>query len=140
MALDVGAATSHTAILLRSWGRPGVIGLTDVSTRISGGDTLIVDGSNQLVIVNPDDSTLESYRAEEAAFSRLTHELDELRDLPAVTKDGHHVQLACNIEFPNEAAIAADKGADGVGLYRTEFLFLRPEGAPSESSRPPRRS
>lgn len=132
VALDVGAATSHTAILLRSWGRPGVIGLKDVTTRVSGGDTLIIDGSNQLLIVNPNEITLEEYRVRQAAFERLSHELDELRTLPAVTLDGHRIMLYSNIEFPPEAASGIARGADGVGLYRTEFLFLRPQGAPSE--------
>lgn len=132
VALDAGAATSHTAILLRSWGRPGVIGLTDVSTRISGGDQVIIDGTNQLVIANPSESTLAEYRTRQAAYVRLFDELDELRDLPAVTRDGQRVLLWSNIEFPHEAQIGVGKGSDGVGLYRTEFLFLRPEGAPSE--------
>ncbi|MBI4716796.1 MAG: phosphoenolpyruvate--protein phosphotransferase [Planctomycetes bacterium] len=132
VALDAGAATSHTAILLRSLGRPGVIGLNDVSTRVSGGDTVIIDGSNQLVIANPNAATLEEYRAQEAAFVRLADELDELRSLPAVTRDSKRIRLLSNIEFPNEAAVGLGKGSDGVGLYRTEFLFLRPAGAPTE--------
>lgn len=132
VALDAGAATSHTAILLRSWGRPGVIGLKDVSTRVSGGDTVIIDGSNQLIIVNPNEITLAEYRIRQEAYDRLTSELDELRLLPAVTRDDERISLHSNIEFPHEAASGIDKGADGVGLYRTEFLFLRPEGAPSE--------
>lgn len=132
VALDAGAATSHTAILLRSWGRPGVIGLNDVSTRVSGGDLLIIDGTNQIVIVNPSEPTLREYREREAAHVRLTGELDELVLLPADTRDGVHVQLSSNIEFPHEAKVGVSKGADGIGLYRTEFLYLRPEGAPSE--------
>ncbi len=132
VALDAGAGTSHTAILLRSWGRPGVIGLGDVSTRISGGDLMIVDGSNQLVISNPDEATLAEYRSREAAYGRLSSELDELRELPAVSRDDKRVYLLSNIEFPHESEIAKRKGAEGVGLYRTEFLYLRPEGAPSE--------
>lgn len=132
VALDTGAATSHTAILLRSWGRPGVIGLSDVSTRISGGDLVIIDGTNQLVLANPNESTLAEYRARETAFIRLSDELDELRELKAVTRDGQYVFLWSNIEFPHEAQIGVGKGSDGVGLYRTEFLFLRPEGAPTE--------
>lgn len=132
VALDVGAATSHTAILLRSWGRPGVIGLKDVSTRVSGGDTIIIDGSNQLVIAHPTEATLEEYRAQQARYFLLTDELEELTSLPAVTRDGERIQLLNNIEFPYEAAVGINKGSDGVGLYRTEFLYLRPEGAPSE--------
>lgn len=132
VALDAGAATSHTAILLRSWGKPGVIGLGDVSNRISGGETLIIDGTNRLVIANPNEATLAEYREKETAFARFTGALDELRDLPAVTRDEHRISLTCNIEFPHEAQVGRAKGGDGIGLYRTEFLFLRPEGAPSE--------
>ena len=134
VALDAGAATSHTAILLRSWGRPGVIGLNDVSTRISGGDTVIIDGSNQLVIADPNEATLEDYRAQEIKYVRLADALDELKTLPTVTRDGEQIHLHSNIEFPHEAAVGVAKGADGVGLYRTEFLFLRLEGVPSEEA------
>ena len=132
VALDSGAATSHTAILLRSWGRPGVIGLSDFSTRVSAGDTVIVDATNQLVIANPNNETLKEYEARAARFGELTHELDELASLPSTTCDEVAVDLYSNVEFPHEAAIGAAKGAAGIGLYRTEFLFLRPEGAPSE--------
>lgn len=132
VALDAGAATSHTAILLRSWGQPGVVGLNDVSTRISGGDTIIVDGTNHLVIANPTDEALAEYREKQLAFGRLSAELSELRDLPAVTTDDERIYLMSNIEFPDEARSGMDKGADGVGLYRTEFLFLRPESSPDE--------
>jgi len=134
VALDVGAATSHTAILLRSWGRPGVIGLTDFSTRVSAGDTVVIDATNQLVIANPNESTLEEYRARAIRFDRLSHELDEMTTLPATTRDDEKIVLYSNIEFPREAAVGGARGADGVGLYRTEFLFLRPEGAPSEQA------
>ena len=132
VALDAGAATSHTAILLRSWGRPGVIGLGDVSTRVSGGDPVVIDATNELVITNPDAAALEDYQRREVAYVRLTDELGELRSLPAVTHDGTHISLQSNIEFPREATAGIDKGSDGVGLYRTEFLFLRSEGPPSE--------
>lgn len=132
VALDAGAATSHTAILLKSWGRPGVIGLNDVSTRISGGDTVIIDGTNRLVIANPDPPTLTEYEGRERAYARLTGELLSLRELPADTRDGQRINLHSNIEFPHEAAASLEKGAVGVGLYRTEFLFLQPGGWPTE--------
>lgn len=132
VALEAGAATSHTAILLRSWGKPGVIGLNDVSIRVSGGDMVIVDGANQLVIANPNEATLKEYRAREARYIQLVDELVELGGLPSVTRDDERIHLYSNIEFPREVCIGLDKGSDGVGLYRTEFLFLRPEGAPSE--------
>jgi phosphotransferase system enzyme I (PtsI) len=132
LALDAGGPTSHTAILLRALGRPAVIGVTDIATRISGGDLVIVDGTNELVIVSPDAGTLAEYRAQEQSFVRLADELDHLRDLEAVTRDGKRVLLMSNIEFPEEAARSVDKGADGVGLYRTEFLFLARNGEPDE--------
>jgi len=132
VALDAGASTSHTAILLRSWGFPGVIGLNDVSTRISGGDLVIVDGTNQLVIANPNEATLAEYRVKEQAHVRFSDALDGLRDLPAQTRDDQRIRLCSNIEFPHEAKVGVAKGSDGIGLYRTEFLYLRPEGAPSE--------
>ena len=132
LALDAGAATSHTAILLRSLGRPGVIGLKDVSSRISGGDIVIVDGSNQLVIANPNKATLDEYRVRQLAYENLTHELDALRDLPGRTRDDERVLLSSNIEFPWETQSKFHKGSDGIGLYRTEFLYLRTEGAPTE--------
>lgn len=132
VALDVGGKASHTAILLRALGRPAVVGVGDVATRISGGDTVIIDGTNQLVIVKPDETTLREYRAQELSFVRLTDELGHLRDLEAITEDRTRVNLMINIEFPEEAAACAAKGADGVGLYRTEFLFLGGRGVPSE--------
>lgn len=132
LALDVGGPTSHTAILLRALGRPAVVGVNEVSTRISGGDLVIVDGTNELVIIDPDESTLAQYRAQEQSFVRLTDELDHFRDLEAVTRDGTRIQLMGNIEFPEEAAKCVEKGADGVGLYRTEFLFLERNAEPTE--------
>jgi len=132
VALDTGAATSHTAILLRSWGRPAVIGLNDISTRVSGGETVVIDGSNQLIVSNPTEAALEEYRSQQATYIRLSDELEQFKDLETRTEDGERVFLMSNIEFPFEAAAGVVKGADGVGLYRTEFLFLRPEGEPSE--------
>lgn len=131
VALDVGGPTSHTAILLRSWGRPAVVGLKNLSSLVSGGDLVIVDGVNHLVITNPDTETLKEYRGRQADFIRLTDELGELRDLPAVTQDQERVQLMANIEYPREVETSLQKGAEGIGLYRTEFLFLR-QGEPDE--------
>ncbi len=125
VALDVGGPTSHTAILLRSWGKPAVLGLNNLSGSVSGGDTVIVDGVNHLVIVNPDAAKLKEYEARRDRFSQIAGELGNLRDLPSVTQDGVEVELLINIEYPKESAAVAKKGADGIGLYRTEFLYLR---------------
>ncbi len=124
VALDVGGATSHTAILLRSWGKPAVLGLKNLSTHVSGGDTVIVDGLNHMVVAGPDEATLEDYRSKRASFVKLIDALDELREFPAETADGVRVELHGNIEYPFEAGVSRQKGADGIGLYRTEFLFL----------------
>ena len=124
VALDVGGPTSHTSILLRTWGRPAVVGLKNLSSLVSGGDLLIVDGVNRLVVTNPDDATLHQYRDQQARYVQLTSELELIRDLPAVTQDDVHVHLMANIEYPDEAEVCREKGADGIGLYRTEFLFL----------------
>lgn len=132
VALDVGGSTSHTAILLRALGHPAVIGAKDVSTRVSGGDLVVVDGSGHMIIAHPDQETLEHYRARQRTYSRIERELVQLRDLEAVTQDGTRIELLGNIEFPVEAAACVEKGADGIGLYRTEFLYLRAEGPPDE--------
>jgi phosphoenolpyruvate-protein phosphotransferase (PTS system enzyme I) len=125
VALDVGGPTSHTAILLRSWGQPAVIGVEGLTSHISGGDIVIVDGVNNLVIVNPDEPTLAEYHTKQQVFTRRTEKLDHLRDLPAVTQDDETINLLANIEYPREAVSCLKKGADGIGLYRTEFLFLK---------------
>ncbi len=125
VALDVGGPTSHTAILLRSWGRPAVVGLSNLSRLVGGGDLIIIDGVNHMVIADPDPATLEEYRVRQANYVRLTDELGTLKDLPAVTQDGERVQLLANIEYPREVEASLSKGAEGVGLYRTEYLFLR---------------
>jgi phosphotransferase system enzyme I (PtsI) len=132
VALDAGGPTSHSAILLRSLARPAVIGVRDISTQVSGGDLVIIDAANSLVIVNPDAHTLESYQARQETYIRHSGQLEEYRELEAVTEDGHRVYLFANIEFPGEAKVATEKGADGIGLYRTEYLFLRREGEPTE--------
>ena len=132
VALDVGGPASHTAILLRSLGRPAVLGVKGLASRISGGDLIIIDGVDDIVIVSPDAKTLEQYRRRQETYVRIRHELTQLRDLHAVTEDGTRIRLLGNIEFPAEARISVEQGADGIGLYRTEFLFLRGHGEPSE--------
>jgi phosphotransferase system enzyme I (PtsI) len=129
---DMGGQTSHTAIVLKSLGLPSVMGLSGLSGTVSGGDTVIVDGTHGLVIVRPDAPTLEKYLGDVDRFSKFEADLVELRDLPAVTVDKERIHLFANIEFPHEAKTAMDKGSDGVGLYRTEFLYLRSDTEPSE--------
>jgi len=133
IATDLGGRTSHTAIVARSWGIPAVVGLGDVTARVSSGDTVIVDGIHGVVIANPDSETLEHYKARREQLTRLIQDLETLRELPAVTLDGVRVHLMGNIEFPHEVDACLEKGAEGIGLYRTEFLFLTGQGQPSEA-------
>ncbi len=131
-ATDVGGRTSHTAIVARAMGIPAVVGLGNITAEVSGGDTVIIDGGRGVVIVNPDAEQLVEHREAGRRFDQLGGELAALRDLPAETKDGYAVSLQANIEFPDDIDDAVRQGAQGVGLYRTEFLFLASEHEPSE--------
>ncbi|NLX12208.1 MAG: phosphoenolpyruvate--protein phosphotransferase [Phycisphaerales bacterium] len=132
VAMDVGGLTSHTAIVVRSMGIPAVMGLKDVSTQVSHGDTVILDGVKGLVVIRPDEEMLTEYRLEEERIQAMVSDLSGLRDKPAVTEDGTRVTLFSNIEFPYESRMVLEKGAGGIGLYRTEFLYLRSETEPTE--------
>ena len=132
MATDAGGRTSHTAIVARSLGIPAVVALEDFTEIVRGGDTVIIDGNRGIVIVNPDSATIEQYREYSREFLALEHKLDTLREKPAVTRDGVIVKLLGNIEFPDEAALVLEKGGDGIGLYRTEFLYLNSATEPTE--------
>ncbi|WP_428940669.1 phosphoenolpyruvate--protein phosphotransferase [Fontivita pretiosa] len=131
-ATDVGGRTSHTAIVARALGIPAVVGLGNITAEVSGGDTVIIDGTRGVVIVNPDPEQIAQHREYERAQLRLESELAMLRDLPAQTLDGHIVSLLANIEFPEEIDDALLRGAEGIGLYRTEFLYLASDHEPSE--------
>jgi phosphotransferase system enzyme I (PtsI) len=131
-ACDVGGRTSHTAIVARAMGIPAVVGLGNITGVVSGGDTVIIDGTRGMVIINPDVEQLAEHREYERQQLRLESELALLRDLPAETKDGHVVSLQANIEFPDEIDDAVFRGAQGIGLYRTEFLYLASDHEPSE--------
>lgn len=131
-ATDAGGLTSHTAIVAHALGIPAVVGLNDITSDVNGGDLVIVDGNRGVVIVDPDEQALDQMRQQQEEFRRLEHDLAQLRDLPAVTIDDVKVNLLANIEFPDEIKECLDNGASGVGLYRTEFLFLSSESDPSE--------
>ncbi len=133
IAMDAGGPTGHTAIIASALGIPAVVGLGSVSDDLGGGDQIIVDGHRGLLIVDPDEETLESYRQRrsQAIETEMTL-LEELRDLPAETIDGRRVEIMANIEFPREVTRAVEHGAEGIGLYRTEFLYLTSETAPTE--------
>jgi phosphotransferase system enzyme I (PtsI) len=131
-ATESGGPTSHTAILANAMGTPAVVGLGRFLSDVSGGDLIVVDGNNGLIVIDPDEPTLARYRATQVAQRQLEDPLAGMKALPPVTKDGIRISLLGNIEFPNEAGVCLDRGADGVGLYRTEFLYLNKFDDPSE--------
>lgn len=127
LAMDAGGRTSHTAIVARALGIPAVVGLNDVTSEAGGGDMIIIDGNRGVVVIDPDERTIREYKRYSEQQVELVHELEALRDLPAITLDGHEVTLLGNIEFPTEVSAVFDQGGQGVGLYRTEFLYLGAE-------------
>jgi phosphotransferase system enzyme I (PtsI) len=131
-ATDAGGRTSHTAIVARAMGIPGVVGLGDITAEVNGGDLVIIDGNHGVVIINPDEQTIIEYRESERRRLKVESDLTALQGLPAQTLDGYLISLQANIEFPEEVDDAIRRGAEGVGLYRTEFLFLAKEREPSE--------
>src|SRR3989338_3892375 len=131
-ATEIGGPTSHTAILGRSMEIPAIVGLDHVTAKVHNGDTVIVDGTSGILIIDPDTLTLEEYTQREIRFTEITRELDELRDLPALTSDKHSIVLAANIEFPDEITSVISHGAEGIGLYRTEFFYMNRTDLPGE--------
>ena len=131
-ATDVGGRTSHTAIVARAMGIPAVVGLGNITAEVSGGDTVIIDGSRGVIIVNPDEEQRVEHLEAERKLVRLEKDLAALADLPAETKDGFHLGVQANIEFPEDIDDALRHGAEGIGLYRTEFLYLASEVEPTE--------
>jgi phosphoenolpyruvate-protein phosphotransferase (PTS system enzyme I) len=131
-ATEVGGRTSHTAILAGALEIPAVVGLGDILSEITSTEMVIIDGTEGLVIIDPDDETLVRYRDSEERHRSFTRRLEALRHLPSQTLDGEAIQLMGNIEFPTEAEPAHQRGAEGIGLYRTEFLYLDANNEPTE--------
>jgi phosphotransferase system enzyme I (PtsI) len=132
LIMDAGSATSHTAILARSFDIPAVLGLSICTKEINAGDTLIVDGNEGKVIINPDPETLAEYTSALIHFEKMSLENFMLSDLAAQSRDGQAFRLMANIELPSEAGKAFKFGAQGIGLFRSEFLFLAANGALDE--------
>ena len=132
IATDLGGRTSHTSIVARAIEIPCVVGCQRVMQRAEDGDLVIVDGDTGVVVVRPDERTLEEYRSQQDRFSHYRAILRETARLEAVTKDGTRIKLLGNIEFPHEVENVLANGGDGVGLYRTEFLYLTNDHEPSE--------
>jgi phosphotransferase system enzyme I (PtsI) len=129
---DIGGRTSHTAIMARSLEIPAVVGLKNVTSKIADGEMVIVDGNRGKVIVAPEPETLDRYTLETERYVNFTKGLLRFKDLPAMTVDGHSVMLSANIESHEEAESVIEHGAQGIGLYRTEFIFIGREGLPAE--------
>jgi phosphoenolpyruvate-protein phosphotransferase (PTS system enzyme I) len=129
---DVGGVTSHTAIVARSLGIPAIVGLHHAHRTISEGELLIVDGEKGLLVVNPDPIVLAHYRARQAKLKAERKRLQRLKKTPAATLDGTPIELYANIELPQDMEQVIDAGAAGVGLFRSEFMFLNRRDLPSE--------
>ena len=129
---EMGGPGSHTAIVAEGLGIPAVVGTGGFLTDVSGGDLVIIDGDHGLVILDPDEATISRYRRELEDHRSLAVQLESLRDLPAETADGARIQLLGNIEFPQEVEQCVRRGSDGIGLYRTEFLYLGAATEPTE--------
>lgn len=128
----LGGTDSHTAIMARSMGLPAVLGATAAPKTIRGGETIIVDGDTGRIILDPDEDTCAEYRRKAKARAKVEQELARLRTLPATTQDGVNISLMANLELPRDLDIALDRGAEGVGLFRTEFLFMNRDVLPDE--------
>ena len=131
-ATDLGSPTSHTAIMARALGIPAIVGLRDISVRVSTGDQVLLDGSKGVFIIRPTHEDLEQYGKVEASRRTIQHNLAQLRHVPAETLDGYHVQLSANIELPSDLDSVIEHGASGVGLFRTEYLYLSRKTLPTE--------
>ncbi|MDD5746187.1 MAG: phosphoenolpyruvate--protein phosphotransferase [Candidatus Omnitrophica bacterium] len=131
-ATDMGGRTSHTAILARSMEIPAVVGLKTLTPLVKNGDVIVIDGNSGTIILNPAKSVIVRYQKEKKKFLDLEKGLLRLKGLPAVTKDNHNVVVGANIEFPEELSSVLAHGAQGLGLYRTEYMYLNRSDLPTE--------
>jgi phosphoenolpyruvate-protein phosphotransferase (PTS system enzyme I) len=131
-ATEGGGRTSHTAILAGALEIPAVVGVGEFLSDVSGGEQVIIDGTRGEIIIDPDEETLARYRDSKARAQTVTDRLQSLRQEPSITRDQVRILLLGNIEFPEEVVHCTERGADGIGLYRTEFLYLRGGPEPTE--------
>ncbi len=131
-ATEIGSPTSHAAIVAKSLRIPAVVGLKNLTREAGQGDVAVIDGHSGLIILNPSPETIDEYESRRKWLSELRLVLKRYKDLPAETEDGRRIKLAANLEILEELAFLPDSGAEGVGLYRTEFIYLDHKGLPSE--------
>jgi phosphoenolpyruvate-protein phosphotransferase (PTS system enzyme I) len=129
---DLGGKTSHSAILARAFEVPAVVGLERITGEVVDGETVIIDGASGVVIINPDQEAFRDYLQAKQRYEYVERELLKLKDLPALTLDGHRMRLKGNVEFHEEVASIKRHGGEGIGLYRTEMLFFNRETVPDE--------
>ena len=129
---DIGGKTSHTAIMAKSLEIPAVVGLEKATAKVNSGDTLIVDGSTGVVIINPDEETLKDYQQKLKKLKGIADKFLLIKDLEAVTTDGRTILISANIEFPDEVPSVKLHGGQGIGLYRTEFFYMNRKDSPTE--------
>lgn len=129
---DIGGRTSHSAIMARTLEIPAVVGTNNITENVKNGDTLIVDGIEGLVIINPDEKTLKEYEIKKETFEKNQQELKKLKEVKISTKDGKHIEVCGNIGNSNDVENVLANGGDGVGLFRTEFLYMDRDALPTE--------
>lgn len=135
IAMDTGGRTSHVAILARSLQIPAVSGLKNFAALVKADETIIVDGSGGMVVVNPNEEDIRRFHERQEVFERQRRELYTMRRLEPMTRDGKYITLHANIELPSESEKVTDFGATGIGLYRSEFLFFRKDAPTEEEQR-----
>lgn len=133
-ATNIGSRTSHTAIMARSLEIPAVLGLGDITGNVTNGDVVIVDGLKGLTVIRPSEDELAVYKKQKEDYEAYVKELSELKDQKAITTDGHQVELVGNIGSPNDLDGVHKNGGEGVGLYRTEFLYMDSDTMPDEET------
>jgi phosphotransferase system enzyme I (PtsI) len=132
IATDLGSRTSHAAILARSLNIPAIVGLHDITAKLETGQRVLLDGNDGCLIVHPTPEILTHYAEIESRRAKVTARLKELRETTSTTRDGRHIVLSANIELPEDVEAVAANGAEGIGLYRTEFLYLNRTTLPTE--------
>ncbi|MCC5910234.1 MAG: phosphoenolpyruvate--protein phosphotransferase [Clostridiaceae bacterium] len=129
---NIGGRTSHTAIMARSLEVPAIVGLKNITEVIQNGDLVVFDGEEGVGYINPDEELLKKFKAKQSEYEELRRELQELKNNPSISKDNRRVELAANIGTPKDVEGVLNNGGEGIGLYRTEFLYMNRDNMPTE--------